>query len=144
MPKESAGRGLDGDKQMYKRYKRVEMQYNLLNQWMTLNEAGITLENLLEARGYQKIAIYGMANIGKHMYHALKNSSIEICYGMDRSSSGQYETIEVKKADEVVESVDALIVTAIADYESIKKNLENNLEFPIVSLEEILYETVCE
>lgn len=142
MPKESASHRLDGNKQMYKRYKRVEMQYNLLNQWMTLNEAGITLENLLQIRGYREIAVYGMANIGKHVYHALKNSSIKIRYGMDRSLSGQYETIVVKKADEIVEPVDALIVTAIADYESIKKNLEEKLKFPIVSLEEIFYETV--
>lgn len=144
IPKDSGANILDNNKQAYKRYKRVEMQYNLLNQWMTLSEAGITLEHLLQVRGYRKIAIYGMANIGKHVYHALKNSSIKICYGMDRSSSGQYETIEVKKVDELVEPVDALIVTAIADYESIKKKLEGNLKFPIVSLEEILYETVYE
>ena len=68
-----------GKNQPYKKYKRLEAQYNLLNQWMTLQESGVTLEMLLQARGYQKIAIYGMASIGKHMYHALKNGSIEIC-----------------------------------------------------------------
>lgn len=125
-------------------YKRTEAQYNLLDQWMTLDEAGITLEKLLQVRGYKKIAIYGMANIGKHVYHALKDSSIKVCYGMDRSRSGQYETITVKKIDETVEPVDAVIVTAIMDYENIKKELEKKLRIPMVSLEEILYETVIE
>ena len=97
-----------------------------------------------EERGYQKIAIYGMANMGKHMYHALKSSSIEICYGMDQSLSGQYEAMMVKKPDEMVEPVDAMIVTAIMEYEHIKEQLEKKLTFPIVSLEEIFYETVVE
>lgn len=138
------GDSLEETNQLYKKYKRVEAQYNLLNQWMSLGEAGITLEKLLKARGYRKIAIYGMADLGKHMYHALWNSDIRICYGIDQKKSGQYETIMVKKADEAVEQVDAVIVTAIMDFEAIKKNLEEKLKFPIVSLEEILYETIIE
>ncbi len=133
-----------GKDQLYQRYKRVEAQYNLLNQWMTLQESGVTLEMLLRARGYRRIAIYGMANIGKHMYHALKNSSIEICYGMDRSQCGQYEALTVKKPDEPVEPVDAMIVTVVMEYERIREALEKKLTFPIVSLEEIFYETVIE
>lgn len=43
---------------------------------MSLGEAGVTLEKLLLTRGYQKIAIYGMAAIGRHVYYALKDSSI--------------------------------------------------------------------
>lgn len=142
--KEFIGKEESGKNQLYKKYKRVEAQYNLLNQWMTLQESGVTLETLLLARGYQKIAIYGMANMGKHMYHALKSSSIEICYGMDQSLSGQYEAMMVKKPDEMVEPVDAMIVTAIMEYEHIKEQLEKKLTFPIVSLEEIFYETVVE
>lgn len=129
---------------LYKKFKRVETQYALLNQWMTLGEAGITLEKLLQARGYQKIAIYGMAAIGRHVYYALKDSSIKICYGMDRSRSGQYEAITIKTVDEAVEPVDVMIVTAVMDYESIKKDLGKKLKFPIVSLEEIIFETVLE
>ncbi len=133
-----------GKNQPYKKYKMLEAQYNLLNQWMTLQESGVTLEMLLQARGYQKIAIYGMASIGKHMYHALKNGSIEICYGMDKSQSGQYETIMIKKPDEMAEPVDAIIVTAIMEYECIKEQLVKKMTFPIVSLEEIFYETIIE
>lgn len=132
------------NRQLYKKYKRAETQYALLNQWMTLSEAGITLEKILQVRGYQKIAIYGMADIGRHMYQALIDSSIEICYGMDRSKSGQFETIMIKKVDEDVEPVDAMIVTAVMDYEDIKNDLEKKLKFPIISIEEIIFETVLE
>lgn len=134
----------DADRYLYKKCKRLETQYALLNQWMKLGEAGITLDKILQVRGYQKIAIYGMADIGRHMYHALKDSSIEICYGMDQSKSGQYETITIKKMNEAVDPVDAMIVTAVMDYEDIKNDLEGKLEFPVVSLEEILYETMLE
>lgn len=144
IPKESNKIVPDNKKQLYKRYKRMEAQYNLLDQWMTLEEAGVTLEDILQERGYREIAIYGMANIGKHVYQALKDSSIKICYGMDRSKSGQYEKISIKKTDDAVDAVDAMIVTAIMDYDNIKKNLEKKLNFPVVSLEEILYETILE
>lgn len=61
-----------------------------------------------------------------------------------RIKSGQHEAITAKKVDEVVEPVDAMIVTAVMEYEDIKEDLENKLEFSIVSFEEILYETVLE
>lgn len=134
------------ENQLYKRYKRLEAQYHLLNQWMALGEAGITLEKLLCARGYGTIAIYGMSDIGKHVYHALEGSSIKVCYGMDQSQSGKYAEMMIRKPDEIMEPVDVLIVTAIMDFESIKEHLKDKAGFPIVSLEEILYETVigCE
>lgn len=144
IPCEKSETLLSETNQRFRNYKRVELQYDLLNQWMTLGEADITLEKLLQARGYREIAIYGMSDIGKHVYHALKNSNIKICYGMDQGASGRYETIMVKKVDEMVEKVDVMIVTAIMDFEKIKNNLEKKFNFPIISIQEILYETIIE
>ena len=50
----------------------------------------------------------------------------------------------IKKPDEMAEPVDAIIVTAIMEYECIKEQLVKKMTFPIVSLEEIFYETIIE
>ena len=63
---------------------------------------------------------------------------------MDKNQSGQYETIMIKKPDEMAEPVDDIIVTAIMEYECIKEQLVKKMTFPIVSLEEIFYETIIE
>lgn len=138
--KEKGAAVSDNSSQLYKRYKRLEVQCNLLHQWIILGESGITLEKILKRKGYRSIAIYGFADIGKHVYRALENSDIKVCYGVDLRQNGQYEKIMVKKPDDDLESVDVMIVTALMDYEEIKKSLEVRLDFPIVSLEEILYE----
>lgn len=124
----------------YKKSKRLEAQYNLLNRWITLGESGITLEQMLKEKGYKSVAIYGLSDIGGHIYHALEKSDIKVCYGVDRVLSGQYEEIQIKKPMDDLETVDVMIVTALMDYSEIRKSLEKRVDFPIVSIEEIFYE----
>ncbi len=126
----------------FKTYKKFEALYHLMNQWMSLYEMGVNVSELLLAAGYKKIAIYGMADVGKHLYHALQGSAVEVCYGIDRGKSGQYESIEVKKPEEELAEVDAIIVTAVVDFEEIKGSLQKKKSVPVISLEEILYEGV--
>lgn len=123
-----------------KSYKKYEYLYHLMHQWMTVHEMGISVSDLLVMAGYKRIAIYGMADVGKHLYHALRDSEIEICYGIDRGKCGKYENIEIKKPEEDLEEVDAIVVTAVVDYEEIKNGLQKKIDTAIVSLEEILYE----
>lgn len=127
----------------FKKYKKYEIFYNLMDQWKVLEEDGISLEFLLLKQGYRKIAIYGMAKMGMHVYRELKNSSIEVVYGIDRSINGIYEDIEIKNPNGELEETDAVLVTAIMDYENIKQDLQGKIKCPIVSLEEILYEGMC-
>lgn len=123
-----------------KSYKKYECLYHLMHQWMTVNEMGISLPGLLAAFGYKNIAIYGMADIGKHLYHALQESEIKVCYCIDRGKSGLYKDTEIKKPEENLEEVDAVIVTAIMDFEEIKEYLQKKTDSAVISLEEILYE----
>ncbi len=129
------------DKQsQLKKYKKYECLYHLMHQWMTVNEMGISLPGLLRTLGYKNIAIYGMADVGKHLYHALQGSEIKICYCIDRGKSGWYRDTEIKKPEENLEDVDAVIVTAVMDFEEIRVSLQERINGAVISLEEILYE----
>lgn len=130
----------NGRQTQLKNYKKYECLYRLMHQWMTVNEMGISLPGLLAAFGYKNIAIYGMADVGKHLYHALQGSEIKVCYCIDRGKSGWYKDIRIKKPEENIEMVDAIIVTAIMDFEEIKTYLQKRTNCVVVSLEEILYE----
>ena len=44
------------------------------------------------------------------------------------------------KVNEELEKVDVIVVTAITFFESIENELSSKVEYPIVSLEDVLYE----
>ena len=112
----------------------------MMNRWVQAKQEGKNVSDFLEHNAYNNIAIYGMADVGKHLYHALQGSEIKVSYCIDRGKSGWYRDTEIKKPEEALEDVDAVIVTAIMDFEEIKEYLQKKTDSAVVSLEEILYE----
>ncbi len=119
---------------------KYQMWYNLMEQWLTLHEESKTIPQILKERGILSIALYGLGKIGKHVVWELKDSDVTILYAIDRVVSGVYDEIPVKKADEYLPLVDAVIVTAVYDFEEIEELLKDKVDCPVISLEEILYE----
>lgn len=119
---------------------KYQMWYNLMERWLTLHEEGKTIPRILKERGISTIALYGLGKIGKHVAWELKDSEVTILYAIDRIVSGMYDEIPVKKVDESFPIVDAVIVTAVYDFEEIEEMLKNRIDCPVISLEEILYE----
>ncbi len=119
---------------------KYQMWYSLMEQWLTIHEEGKTIPLILKERSISSIALYGLGTIGKHVVWELKDSDVTILYAIDRVVSGVYDEIPVKKADEYLPVVDAVIVTAIYDFEEIEEMLKDRVDCPIISLEEILYE----
>lgn len=119
---------------------KFEMYYNLMERWFTVHEEGKNISEILYNRGVSTIALYGLGKIGKHVVWELKDSKVSILYAIDRGKSGFYDSIVVKRIDEALPKVDAIIVAAIYDFEEIEKMLKNKVDYPIISLEEILYE----
>lgn len=119
---------------------KYQMWYNLMERWLTLHEEGRTIPQILRERGMSTIALYGLGRIGKHVVRELQDSDVTILYAIDRVVSGIYEEIPVKKAEESLPAVDAVIVTAVYDFEEIEEVLKNRIDCPVISLEEILYE----
>lgn len=119
---------------------KFEMYYNLLERWLTVHEEGRTIAEILAKRGIFTIALYGMGKIGKHVISELNGSRVTVLYAIDRAKSGIYDSIRVRRADDILPKVDAIIVTAVYDFDEIEETLGKCVSYPIISLEEILYE----
>lgn len=129
--------------------KRITEEHNLsekhlslmlaLNQWLIVKQEGKSLTSYFEKNGYKKIAIYGMSYLGERLVDELKNSDIEVAYGIDRNANNIYTETEVRTMEEDLDSVDVIIVTAITFFDEIEEKLESKVDCPIVSLEDILY-----
>ncbi len=119
---------------------KFKSYYNMLSKWLELEEEGKSVDKLLQDAGYKKIAIYGMGNIGKRLCKVLKDTDISIEYGIDNFVVEDVDNVCIKCMDDVLPKVDAIVVTVPFAYIDIKKSLENKVEYPIVSLEHILFE----
>lgn len=108
--------------------------------WMSLPHNAI--EKFLKKNNVGEIAIYGFSYLGKRLYEELKDSDIKIAYALDNNPKVKIEGMSVIKPDEMQGDIknETVIVTAIFDFDIIKKKLENNGYVNIVSLREILYD----
>ncbi len=121
---------------------KEKLYFYLLDQWMFLRGKGINLSRYLERYGFRRVAIYGVGNMGKHLITELSESSICIEYGIDKRQDIRYSDIEVKSIEDDLPEVDAVIVTAVFYFDEIWSLLRSKVDFPIVSLEEIISESL--
>lgn len=119
--------------------KHLEL-YLMMNQWVKIKQEGKNLDSYFEKYGYKKIAIYGMSYAGETLINELRDSGIEIAYGIDRNADSIYADVDVFSIEDTLENVDAVVVTAITFFDEIEEKISTKLDCPIVSLQDILYE----
>lgn len=114
--------------------------YKMMNQWVRVKQQGKNLASYFEENGYKKIAIYGMSYAGETLIEELRDSNIEVAYGIDANARSIYANIDVVTVNDYLEEVDAVVVTPITFYDEIEENLSEIMSCPIISLEDILLE----
>lgn len=112
----------------------------LMNQWVKVKQEGKNLASYFERKGYKKIAIYGMSYAGETLVDELRDSGISIAYGIDKNAKSIYSELEVLTMEHELKPVDAVVVTAITFFDDIEEKLSEKVDFPIISLEDVLYE----
>lgn len=118
--------------------------YTLLVQWIETIQNGQGIADWMKKNKYKTVAIYGMYLIGERLYIELTDHGIQSVYGIDKSSRDYLEGIRMYKPFENLPETDVVIVTAISDYENIKRQLQEKVSSPIYSLKEILDEMLVE
>ncbi|MDD3413816.1 MAG: hypothetical protein PHY47_07425 [Lachnospiraceae bacterium] len=113
--------------------------YNMLNQWLLLKQEGKSLVDYFESNNYKTIAIYGMGEMGNRLYDELRDSNIEVRCGIDKESSSVYSELEVISIEDELPEVDAIIVSAVFAFNEISEKLGNIVDYPIISLEDVVY-----
>lgn len=117
----------------FKRY------YYTLNQLLIIKQEGKFLLEYFIKNGYKNIAIYGMGEMGNRLINELKNTEINVKYGIDKNAGSTAE-LDVYELEDNLENVDAIVVTAIFAFEEIEKELSQVIDCPIISLEDIIFE----
>lgn len=112
----------------------------MMNQWVKVKQEGKNLGEYFERNGLKRIAVYGMSYAGETLIEELKDTGIEIVYGIDKNADKIFSTVDVISVDDSFAEVDAVVVTAITFFDDIKGMLCGKFNCPIISLEDILYE----
>ncbi len=112
----------------------------MMNQWVKVKQKGKNLVSYFEQNGYKRIAVYGMSYAGETLVDELKNTSVQVVYGIDKNAETLYADIDIVTLENPLDEVDAVVVTAITFFDEIEENLSDKIDCPIISLEDILYE----
>lgn len=112
----------------------------MMNQWVKIKQEGKSPAIYFEQNGYKRIAIYGMSYVGETLIDELKNTDVQIIYGIDKKAENIFSEVDIFTLDDALEDVDAIIVTAITFLDEIQERLSKKITCPIISLQDILYE----
>lgn len=112
----------------------------MMNQWVKVKQEGKNLAEYFAKNGYKKIAIYGMSYAGESLLEELKDTGIEVAYGIDKNADKIYAEVELVSTGDELEEVDAVVVTPITFFDKVEELLSAKLDCPIISLEDVLYE----
>lgn len=114
--------------------------YKLMVQWMEAKQNGQSITVWLRENNYRTVAIYGFYLIGECLYVELLNEGVDVRYGIDGKSRANIEGIKIYKPTDELPEVDVIIVTAVSDYEIIKKKMQDRVKGKIYSIKDILNE----
>lgn len=108
--------------------------------WMSLGQDAVA--DHLKERGVESVAIYGFSYLGNRLYHELKDSGIEIKYAMDQNPQMQVDGLDIKIPDVQKKNTmpDAVVVTALYEFDAIREKLAGYGYTKIYSLYGMLYE----
>lgn len=114
--------------------------FQLMNQWVQLKQEGKKLASYFEKYGYKKIAVYGMSYAGETLLNELKETEVQVVYGIDQKADEIYSEVKIFTVNDELPSVDVIVVTAITFFDEIEEQLHEKMECPIISLEDIVYD----
>lgn len=113
--------------------------YDILNHWMKRKSQGEKTEDFFLKKNLHTIAIYGMGEIGERLIDELRDSKVKVLLCME-SNQPYMDQDGVRLSGKVaLESLDAVIVTAIFAFQSIEAKLKQTMDCPVLSVEDIIF-----
>lgn len=125
-----------------KRLKMIEEFYHILDQWLTLDEEGISIESILEKKGYRRVAVYGMGTMAIHFIKALENSSVSVEYAIDKSFAEYYANVKIVAEDDVLGQIDVIVCTNPNENVEAVQKIADRLNCDVVSLADVIFDNM--
>lgn len=130
-------------KKIIKREKdiyRFQSYFHMFKCWVKVKQKNIDIAEYIYEKGYKNIAIYGMGEIGSVFYDEIKNSVVNVKYGIDKIDDIRFENLTIVNPSDNLENVDAIIVTPVSAFDEIREMLEKNIDCKIIALDDLIYE----
>lgn len=125
---------------MLEQWNEKSLQFQMMCQWVKAKQKKDSLSIYFKTRNYRRVAIYGMSEIGEMLIDELRNTDIEIIYGIDRNADNAYSSIKVFSIQKELPQVDVIVVTIINEFEKIYQVLSKQLTCDIISLLDVVYD----
>lgn len=119
---------------------RFEVGFQIFYKWLSLKQKGISLSAYFVDNGISNIAIYGMSSLGICLFHELKETPVQVLYGIDKMA-GSKDFNDIIIYDLKVESfpkTDVIVATPAQAYWEISDDLKVITDIPILSLEDVV------
>lgn len=110
--------------------------------WGQLKKEKVTVGDFLEKRGYKKVAIYAMGIYGMRLYEELKNTKIQVCYGIDQNADAIKGVLKIFSKEDDYPLVDIIINTATFLNDDIKNFIHRKSYMKVIGLDELLEDIV--
>ncbi|GFI09521.1 hypothetical protein IMSAGC007_01984 [Lachnospiraceae bacterium] len=114
--------------------------FRLMDQWVNVKQEKKNIDEYFRKYHYKRIAIYGMGYVGQRLLKELKNSEVEIAYGIDRNAENIDTEIKMVTIKEELADIDAVVITLIDEFDGVKEVLSEQLSCPIIAIEDIINE----
>ncbi|SEF67932.1 hypothetical protein SAMN02910276_00825 [Butyrivibrio sp. Su6] len=113
--------------------------YQVCLQWVKVHQAGKKLDDYFNKKGYRHIAVYGMNDIAHAIISELKDSGVEVDYGIDRNADNLFLEMECYRPDADLPTTDVCVIALPELYKEIYESLNEKLTCPIVSIEDVVW-----
>lgn len=111
----------------------------LMNKWLIVKQNGKSILEFFYNKKIFNIAIYGVSYIGERLLYELNNKKIHVQYLIDKEEKKELCTkIPMYTPYQKLPRVDAIIITAINDFDKIKATLKICNQVLVISFEDII------
>lgn len=118
--------------------EKFREMFFVLNEMMACREAGCPVGRYLKNMGIQRVAIYGGGYLGKRLMGELKEYHVEPLFFIDRNAAYLTEEIPIYKLEDAPDNIEAVIISMVRNYDSVKKELRKKYKVDIYTIGEIL------
>lgn len=126
-----------------KQSDKYEKYLNLMDVWMNLREASISLDSYFLAHHYARVAIYGYGILGRHMESELCGTDINLVGIIDKKKEKLQTKLPVYSPEETLPEMDVLVITSYFFYNEIVKELGER-PFKIIPIDTIINQIYLE
>jgi hypothetical protein len=112
--------------------------WSTLDLWLGLVESGGSIAAWLRAQGIERVVIYGLGMLGKHLLYQLRQDGFTVDYAIDQKAEQGHGDVAVYTLEAELPASAAVIVTVLYDYTRIRAALAERHKWQIFALDEVL------